>query len=131
MELTLLIKLMIGLISILAILIFLLLYSKKGGSKNSDSVLEVEFKELIAVVKNNDTNSKELKYALDQIIKNYGFIQSDKFGIYEDILHALCNHPNTNKDIILDFDSELARLNPKYKKQIGKAVVGGLNLREE
>jgi hypothetical protein len=46
-----------------------------------------------------------------------------------DILFAICRHPNTNKDIIINFDKELEHLNPEYKKEINEAIAKGLNSR--
>jgi len=45
------------------------------------------------------------------------------------ILFAICLHPNTNKNIILSFNKELVRLNPKYKVEINGAISKGLNSR--
>jgi hypothetical protein len=51
------------------------------------------------------------------------------FDIYMDVLFTLCRHPNTNTDLIINFDKELARLNPDYKQEINNAISKGLNSR--
>ena len=51
------------------------------------------------------------------------------FDIYMDILFTICRHPNTTKNLILDFDKELERLNPEYKPEINNALAKGLNSR--
>lgn len=147
MEITLLIKSVMGLVVVLAILIFLLFYSsgakkKKAIQKSSKKVGSDIKKEkmnlmtLRATIKNKKTSSKELKETLDLVLKHYGVIHKKMgvrshpdFDIYMDILFTICRHPNTSKSIILDFDKELARLNPEYKSQINDAITKGLNSR--
>lgn len=70
------------------------------------------------------------------VLKNYGQIHQKMgvrahpdFDIYMGILFAICRHPNTNKNIILNFDKELSRLNPDYKAEINDAVTKGIKSR--
>ena len=101
-------------------------------SKKSDTDLD----SLKAIIKRKKTTSKELKEALDLVIKHHGHIHKKlgarshpDFDIYMDILFSICRHPNTNKNIIINFDKELARLNPEYKAEINDAITKGLNSR--
>ena len=79
---------------------------------------------------------QELKEVLDLVIKYHGKIPK-KLGlrshpesqIYMDILFSICRHPNANKDIIVNFDKELGRLNQDYKKDLHEAMMRGLNSR--
>lgn len=144
MEAELIIKSMMGLIVILAVLIFFLFFEPNKGSKTqkkSDDNNEIEEikPDLISlknIVKNKKTDEKRLGETLDLIIKYYGVIDKkvgirphSDFDIYADILATICKHPNTNKNIIIKFDRELEKLNSEYKKEINEAIAKGLNAR--
>ena len=144
MDIVLLIKSGMGLVVILAVLVFFLFYSAKKKKekiiKQKEPVkAKVEkartFDSLRAVLVNDKSTSKDLKDALDEIIKNYGKIsksgKSSKsdFDAYMGIIFNICRHPNTTKHIILDFDKELRNINPQYKSEINDAITKGLNAR--
>ena len=136
-----------GLVIVLAVLIFLLFYSprtknkkpERKAVKNVEPVSEkqkVDLETLRAIIKNKKSASKELKDTLDLILKHHGIIHPKMglrahpdFDIYMDILFTICRHPNTNKNIIIKFDKELVRLNPEYKAEINDAITKGLNSR--
>jgi hypothetical protein len=73
---------------------------------------------------------------LDLILKHHGNI-SKKLGArphpdfdkYMWVIIAICRHPSTNKDIIINFDKALTKQNPDYKAEINEAVAKGLNSR--
>ena len=146
MEITLLIKSFIGLIIVLAGLMFLLFYSpdskakrakKKFAKTTSDTKkLKIDLDSLRAIIKNKKTTSAELKEVLDLVLKYHGNIHKKlgirahpDFDIYMEMLIVVCRHPNTNKNIIIDFDKELLKLNPQYKAEINDAITKGLNSR--
>ncbi len=149
MEITLLVKSILGLIVILGLLIFLLvLPSKKkkkqiqipkktkGQKGSAPSEAEPTLESLRKVIKNKRSTEKELQEALEMVIKKYGTVHKKlglrahpDFDIYIDMLFTICRHPNTNKDIIVQFDRDLGRLNPEYKKEINEAITKGLNSR--
>ena len=88
------------------------------------------------MIKLKKTTSKELKDSLDLVLKHHALIHKKlgarahpDFDIYRDILFSICRHPNTNKNIIINFDKELTRLNPEYKADINDAITKGLNSR--
>ena len=144
MELTLLIQSAMGLLVILGILVFLLVLAPKSKKKEvakkivqeqkAKPKIELEF--LRTVVKNRKSTADELKEALALVLKYHGTIHK-KLGlrphpesqVYMDILFNLCRHPNANKDIVINFDKELGRLNPDYKKDLNDAMMRGLNSR--
>ena len=145
MEITLLIKSFLGLVLLLAVLIFFLLYIPKKQkiikkkkqeiqeSKKSDTP---SFVALLGVIKNRASTSEELKEALNLILKYYGTIHPKlglrphpDFDIYGEVLLRICRHPNTNKNIILDFDKALEAKNEDYKKDINDFITKGLNSR--
>jgi hypothetical protein len=143
MEMKLLIESALGLTALLVVLVYFLLFSFKK-KKVEKKVLQPKPKEkenrdlehLRLVIKKRSSTSEELKKALDLIIKYHGTIHPKlgvrthpDFDIYMDILFSLCRHPNTNKNLILDFDRELERLNPAYKIEINDALSKGLNSR--
>lgn len=143
MEIPLLLQSGLGLVFVLAFLIFLLLSAKKKRVQQSANEVKavnepvVDLESLKAIIEHKRTTSKELQEALDLVLKHYGVIPSKvgvlyhhDFQIYMDILFSICIHPNTNKKIILGFDKELERLNPEYKVEINEAITRGLNSRE-
>nr|WP_321267334.1 hypothetical protein [uncultured Sulfurimonas sp.] len=145
MEITLLLKSIVGLVVILAILIFLLflptnkkkkkaVIQKNTSTNKKSSNTDLEY--LRSIIKKKKTTTKELKEALDLILKHHGKVHEKlglrahpDFDVYMDILFTICRHPNTNKDIVIKFDRELGRLNPEYKQEIDEAITKGLNSR--
>lgn len=146
MEITLLIESFIGLIILLAGLMFLLFYSPSAKVKRVEKKLsktisdikkpKIDLDSLRAIIKNKKTTSEELKEALDLVLKYHGNIHKKlgirthpDFDIYMEMLIIICRHPNTNKNIIINFDKELSKLNPQYKAEINDAITKGLNSR--
>jgi hypothetical protein len=143
MDIVVLIKSGMGLVVVLAVLVFLLFYSsKKKKAKVLAENKPLKHKEevptfdaLRAIIKDRNSSSQELKKALDTIIKYYGTVSGSgkssksNFDVYMGIVFNICRHPNTTKNIILDFDKELTRINPKYKSEINDAITKGLNSR--
>lgn len=145
MDIALLIQSGVGLLVILVLLVaFMNLNSKDSTkkiiSKKSTSPqkqkINTDLAHLKSIIKKRKSSSKELKEALELIIKYHGTIHKKlgmrthpEFDIYMDILITICRHPNTNKDLILNFDKELERLNPEYKPEINNAIAKGLNSR--
>ncbi len=144
-EITLLIKSIMGLIVILSILIFLMFYGKKSKKQKKEIKSSVSRKKdspntdleyLKLIIKKKKTTDIELQETLDLVIKYHGVIHKKlglrahpDFDTYMDILFTICRHPNTTKDIIIKFDKELTRLNPQYKPEINDAITKGLNSR--
>lgn len=146
MEISLLVKSILGLLSLLVILVFFLILTKKKKvevqktSARSTSIQvqkpKTDLNSLRAIIKNQITDSKTLKDTLDLVLKHHGVIHKKlgtrthpDFDQYMDILIAICRHKNTDKNIILGFDKDLERLNPSYKKDISDAIAKGLNSR--
>lgn len=144
MEITLLLKSIMGLVVILALLIFLLFLPSKKKEKDAlksttpsqKKPPNTDLKYLVSIIKKKKTTTKELKDALDMVIKHHGIVHEKlglrahpDFDIYMDILFTICRHPNTSTEIVIKFDRELARLNPEYKKEINEAITKGLNSR--
>jgi len=146
MEAELIIKSIIGLVVILAVLMFFLFLepSKESAKEKKPSIEKYEsdpFKKpdltsLVYIIKNKKSDAAELLEAVQLIAKYYGVINKKlgvrphpDFDIYADLLFTICRHKHTNKDIIIYFDRELGRLNPEYKKEINEAVTKGLNSR--
>ena len=146
MEIALLLKSIMGLVVLLAILIFLLFLpsvrkeevkkTSKGVASSEKLPPNTDLESLRAIIKKKSSTTKELKEALELIIKYHGTVRKKlglrshpDFDIYMDILFTICRHPNTNKDIVINFDRELGRLNPGYKVEINEAITKGLNSR--
>lgn len=144
MDITLLIESATGLLVLLVILVFIMVFSvkpekvtkeehkEKTGLKKQRTDLEY----LRSILKKKSSSAQELQEALDLIIKYHGKIHTKlglrthpEFDIYMDIIFTICRHPNTNKDIIIKFDIELEKLNPEYISEINSALTRGLNSR--
>ena len=143
MEITLLIKSFIGLVIVLAGLMFLLFYSPRAKVKKKKpkivavkEKLKTDLDTLRSIIKNKKTSSEELKNTLDLVLKYHGNIHKKlgirshpDFEIYMEILIVICRHPNTNKNIIINFEKKLGKLNPQYKAEINNAITKWLNSR--
>ena len=146
MELTLLLKSIMGLSTLLAVLVFLLYVpfgekkvQKKSKKKNiSEPREKVDFdlEHLRDIVKNKKSTTQEIKDALHLVIKYHG-IMHVKLGmlphpesdIYMDILFKAARHKNVDKSALVKFNGDLEKLNPEYKKEINDALMRGLNSR--
>lgn len=145
MEVTLLVKSFIGLVLLLGVLILFLLYrskQKKVAKKREEKAVKskssdyMSLEKLADIIRNKKSTKEELKSALDLILKHHGTIHSKlglrphpDFNIYGEIVLRICRHPNTNKNIILDFDRALEAKNKEYKKDINDFLTKGLNSR--
>jgi hypothetical protein len=146
MDILLLLKSIAGLTVILGILIMLFLYSpakkskketkKKHYTKPTPPEVKHDWKSLAKVIRNKNASAQELKETLDMILKYHGTIPkklgirvNPEFDKYAEVILRLCRHPNTNKELIIDFDRELEKRNPEYVKEINDALTKGLNSR--
>ena len=135
MQISSLIILFFILIVILAILIFFLLkvvkkkkfQKEREKNKAKKKTKAVTLEDLRDKMKDKNLSSKELKDILDAVLQEYGIIED--FTIYMDIIVRMTRHKATNKDIIIAFDKELSRLNPKFAVTISNSVTNGLSLR--
>jgi len=143
-EITFFVKFFVGLIALLTLLIFFLLYKpkkKKVEKKLSEPIekWDGDYKslaELLEVIKNKQSSSEEIASALDLVMKHHGTIHSKlglrlhpEFDTYGEILFRICRHPNINKKILLKFNRELEKRNEEYKREINDCVTKGLNSR--
>lgn len=143
MEIPLLIKAIVGLVVILGILVFILVLpnNKKAKEKKQKVTTEVkgpktDLESLRHIIRDRLSSKKELKEALDLVIKHHGHIPkrlgtrvNPGFDDYMEILIMICRHPNTDKSIILNFDKKLVTLNPDYKNEINESITKGLDSR--
>ena len=156
MDIEILIQSIMGLVALLAILILFLFIvpplkdtetkNKKIDKKPDETLKKIVVKEdieintdfeyLQSIIKDKTSLTKQLRNALELIIKYHGTIHT-KLGLrahpdfdpYMNILFKICRHPNADKDMIINFDKELGRLNPEYKQDIDEAITRGLNSR--
>ncbi|QOY53392.1 hypothetical protein HUE88_00230 [Candidatus Sulfurimonas baltica] len=153
METELIVESIMGLVAVLAFLVFLLFFipndekrerEKKREEEKVSSAPELssqvkmptDLESLRLIIKDKESSTQTLGEALDLVIKYHGTVHTKlgirahpDFDVYADILFTLCRHRNASKDIILKFDKALARLNPDYKEDINEAVTKGLNSR--
>ncbi len=125
-----------GLSVLLGLLIFLLVSFRSKRVQINKEEPELDLQSLKAIIEDEKTTSKGLKEALDSVIKYYGVIDGKggaktyyNFDTYLKIIFSICLHPNTNKDLIINFEKELRKLNPDYTTEIGDALIKGLNSR--
>jgi len=147
-DIVLLVKSIAGLSVILGILLFLFLYSpskkkedKKGSKKKHYTTPtppqpKTDWDSLAKVIRSKKSTPQELGEALDLILKYHGTIPkklgirvNPEFDKYSEVILRLCRHPNTNKDLIINFDKELEKRNPEYVKEINDSLTKGLNSR--
>ncbi len=145
MDIALLVKSIAGLSVILALLLSLFFSSPKKKTKKSSKKSyttptppqpKTDWESVLKVIRKRKATTEELKEALDIILKYHGTIPkklgiriNPEFDKYSEVLLRICRHPNTNKDLIVDFDKELERRNPEYIKEINDALTKGLNSR--
>ncbi len=148
MDITLIVKSIMGLVVILGVLMFFLLYKpkdkkqKKTIKKVAKTITKMgqnkklDLEALRSIIKSKTSTTNELGDAVDSILKDYGHISKKMgirlhpdFDIYREILFMLSKHKNANKDIVLKLNKELERLNPQYKREINDAMSRGLNAR--
>lgn len=144
MEITLLIKSVIGLVIVLGVLLYFLFApakkSKIAKSKKPEVIIENGMKtdllSLASIIKNPSSSKKQLEEASRLLIKHHGKIHPKMglrlhpdFSIYHTVLIAISRHKNATKEIILTLDRELNDRNPEYKKEISEAITKGLNSR--
>jgi len=147
MDIIFLTKIALSLTAILFVLIYFLFIKpsaeeKKKKEKKKKKVskpkkkIDTDLKHLISIVKDKTITSKTLKETLELIIKYHGTIPNKigsnnhpNFVMYEDVIFAICRHPNTNSTIITQFISSLEKKNENYKPQINDALTRGLNSR--
>ena len=142
MDLVFIFKSLIGLIVLLGILIAILLFKPSKKKKNiSKSTQKKEsvytFLELSKIVKDKNSATQLLQWALDVIVKYHGKIKpkdgskvNDDFYNYSEIIIRICRHPNTTKELILNFDKALRERNPEYSKEINDSLTKGIKSRK-
>lgn len=151
MEITLLIKSIIGLVFVLGFLIFLMIFSSNNKKNRKEQItlqnteiasaskterMKTDLESLRAIIKDKKSDKHTLREALELVIKYHGTIPKKlgirahpDFEIYRDIIMTLCRHPNTNKYLVLYLDKNLTELNSQYKVDINDALTSGLNSR--
>jgi hypothetical protein len=136
MDIALLAQALVGLLLLLGILIFALLYNSKKKQKSSNKDSKTDLATLKKIIKNQFSTTQELQDALNLILEHHGTITPKiglrthpDFDVYIEILFTIARHHHANKDIILKFDKELEKRNPEYKKDINSALMQGLNSR--
>ena len=143
MDITLIVQSLLGLVSLLAILMFFLLNPLKERKKITPkeelpekAKTDTSLPALRKIIRDPDSTADELASALELVLKYHPAIHSKlgarchpDFDSYAEILFHIGRHKHINKKIILHFDKELKNENPSYKKDIDDALMRGLNSR--
>lgn len=127
---------------LLFILVSILVYTSRVRKRREQLLVEVPetrvptYQELKSILKNKNSSYETLEDAIEKIIDYYGDIepkiagrQSKDFDRYMELIFIICKHKNTDKKLILNFERDLARMNPQYKKDLDNAVTKGLSFR--
>ena len=77
----------------------------------------IDFDDLMEIVKNQDSTSKDILNALELFNQNYTIDESNtqKYFIF---LSRCLTHKNVNKDIFRYFHNEVKKKNLKFKKEL-------------
>ena len=142
----------IGVLLIVLMILVLMLISRSSAPRRpkpgkTDKTLNPEpvkpvrrharsMEELLKVLQKKSSTADDLRNALEEMLRVYGKI-TPKLGIrahpdfelYMLAIMLICRHRNTTKEIVLNFDRELTRKNPEYKREINEAISKGLNAR--
>lgn len=127
---------------VLFVLVSILVYTSRVRKRRAETLAAVPetrvptYQELKAILKNKNSSYEALEDAIENIVKYYGDIepkvgghQSKDFDRYVELIFIICKHPNTDKNLILNFERDLARTNPQYKKDLDQAVTKGLSFK--
>jgi len=137
MDIVFILKVLAGLIIILALLMGIFFYLKKSSQtkkKNRDThqikkhADICRLQDILAALRDEKSTQEELQKLIECLVKHHAKI-SDKFDIYEEIILRLCYHPQTNKDLILKLDRALQKQNPAYLRELNSTLTKGLNAR--
>jgi len=130
MSITVLMTVFVFLILFLAVLMVFLFKPLKNKKRNSVDTVKpkaIALHDLCERLKDKKLSTQNLKDTLNLVIEEYGVIEN--IDIYVDIILKMTRHPSVTKDIILSFEKDLSKLNPKHASLISKNVMKGLNLR--
>jgi hypothetical protein len=121
---------MIGLLFTLIVLV--LIYVWLGRTKKSDvdniNVPET-FESLSAIIHSPASTNKALNHAVDMILSRFCTIV--EYHHYENLIHGVCVHPNTDSKLVSRFEKRLRDANPKFKEKIQKTLKEGLSKRDK
>lgn len=118
---------MIGLLFLLIALVALYVWIGKSKTVAEVAPTTIEtFESLSDIIKNRSSSARELKHAVEMILKRFGSINAHTIGKYQSLLEALCVHPRTDSKLILLFEKTLRTNNPDYSHDIEKSLAVGL-----
>ncbi|MEA2110772.1 MAG: hypothetical protein U9P71_01860 [Campylobacterota bacterium] len=127
------------------LLIALVVFYIKSAQKKKESISSKKseadtvvptFKELKAIMKNQEASTAELHNAVNDLLKYYGTIPpkqgihpNKKFQEYASLLVTVCHHKHVNAKIVVHFENQLKQMNPNYENNIEEMLKRGLNSR--
>ena len=109
----------IGLILVITAFIVLTKKSKPQKVKQTQQIEDdkLDFEDLMAIVKNPNSTSDEILFALEEFNKNF-IIDDENEQKYLIFLSRALTHKNVNKDIFQYFHKEIKSKNPRFKKDL-------------
>jgi len=109
----------IGLILVITAFIVLTKKSKPQKVKQTQQIKDdkLDFEDLMAIVKNPNSTSDKILFALEEFNKNF-IIDDENEQKYLIFLSRALTHKNVNKDIFQYFHKEIKSKNPRFKKDL-------------
>ena len=109
----------IGLILVITAFIVLTKKSKPQKVKQTQQIEDdkLDFEDLMAIVKNPNSTSDKILFALEEFNKNF-IIDDENEQKYLIFLSRALTHKNVNKDIFQYFHKEIKSKNPRFKKDL-------------
>ena len=115
---------LVGIIVIAIILVitaFVVIAKKPKKTISHKKVIQTEdkldFEDLMAIVKNPNSTSEKLLFALEEFNKNF-VIDDENEQKYLVFFSRALTHKNVNKDVFQYFHKEIKSKNLKYKKDL-------------
>ena len=115
---------LVGIIVIAIILVitaFVVIAKKPKKTTSHKKVIQTEdkldFEDLMAIVKNPNSTSDKLLFALEEFNKNF-VIDEKNEQKYLVFLSRVLTHKNVNKDVFQYFHKEIKSKNVRFKKEL-------------
>jgi len=115
---------LIGIIVIAIVLVitaFIVIAKKPKKTISPKKTIQTEdkldFEDLMAIVKNPNSTSEKILFALEEFNKNF-IIDDENEQKYLIFLSRALTHKNVNKDIFQYFHKEIKSKNPRFKNDL-------------
>jgi len=124
-----LVQIMVLLVVVGAIVVLLGLYFYYFKTKESgkEEVRKREFKDIMEVVKDQESNQNELAQAIALLKSDFPLIDDENAQEHYEFIYYLSKHKNITSKQILDVDKFLKQGNPDHQKMLERYGKKGLD----